>query len=323
MRKIAFRQHTPTTAAKILSMAKLPSFLPGNSGNSSASLPAVNGGVAIVTGASSGIGRATVAALAQLKASTHTGAHTGTHSYAPDRIIGTSRNPDTITDPVDGVDYLPLDLANPASIDEFAASALRFGPPTVLVNNAGESQSGPLEELPDDALHRLFEINVLGQVGVTKKILPEMRQRGAGRIVMVGSMLGSFPLAYRSSYVASKAAIKGFAFAARREVRPYGVGISVVEPGSINTGLSARRTKYVDLDGPYGAEFTTMLKNLDNNEANGISAERVAEEILKPITAARPNPLYATGSMAPVVLPLSRVLPTAAMHWLINRKHGL
>lgn len=189
-------------------MAKLPSFLPGNSSNSSASLPAVNGGVAIVTGASSGIGRATVAALAQLKASTHTGTHTGAHSgahsYAPDRIIGTSRNPDTITDPVDGVDYLPLDLANPASIDEFAASALRFGPPTVLVNNAGESQSGPLEELPDDALHRLFEINVLGQVGVTKKILPEMRQRGAGRIVMVGSMLGSFPLAYRSSYVASK-----------------------------------------------------------------------------------------------------------------------
>ena len=221
------------------------------------------------------------------------------------------------------MDYLPLDLEDPASIDEFATSALRFGPPTVLVNNAGESQSGPLEELPDDALHRLFEINVLGQVGVTRKILPEMRQRGAGRIVMVGSMLGSFPLAYRSSYVASKAAIKGFAFAARREVRPYGVGISVVEPGSINTGLSARRTKYVDLDGPYGAEFTTMLKNLDNNEANGISAERVAEEILKPITAARPKPLYATGSMAPVVFPLSRVLPTAAMHWLINRKHGL
>ncbi|WP_293819654.1 SDR family oxidoreductase, partial [uncultured Corynebacterium sp.] len=278
-------------------------------------LPTVSGGVAIVTGASSGIGRATVAALAELK--------TSAGSYTPDRIIGTSRNPDSITDPIDGVEYLPLDLEDPASIDEFTTRALALGPPTVLVNNAGESQSGPLEELPDDALHRLFEINVLGQVGVTKKILPAMRQQGAGRIVMVGSMLGSFPLAYRSSYVASKAAIKGFAFAARREVSPFGVGMSVVEPGSINTGLSTRRTKYVDLHGPYGAEFTTMLTNLDNNEANGISAERVAEEILKPITSTHPKPLYATGSMAPVVFPLSRVLPTSAMHWLINRKHGL
>ncbi|SUY84067.1 dehydrogenase related to short-chain alcohol dehydrogenases [Corynebacterium jeikeium] len=294
-------------------MTKLSSILPFPS----LPLPAVNGGVAIVTGASSGIGRATVAALAELRSSGEAGA------YVPDRIIGTSRNPDSITDPIDGVDYLPLDLEAPTSIDEFATRALALGPPTVLVNNAGESQSGPLEELPNDALHRLFEINVLGQVGVTKKILPAMRAQGAGRIVMVGSMLGSFPLAYRSSYVASKAAIKGFAFAARREVQPFGVGMSVVEPGSINTGLSARRTKYVDLQGPYGAEFTTMLKNLDNNEANGISAERVAEEILKPITAARPKPLYATGSMAPVVFPLSRVLPTSAMHWLINRKHGL
>lgn len=289
-------------------MAKISSILPTPLSFHSP-LPAVEGGVAIVTGASSGIGRATVAALAEL----------GTHS----RIIGTSRNPNTITDPIEGVDYLPLDLADPASIDEFATRALSFGPPTVLVNNAGESQSGPLEELPGDALRRLFDINVLGQVGVTQKILPAMRQRGAGRIVMVGSMLGSFPLAYRSSYVASKAALKGFAFAARREVWPFGVGMSVVEPGSINTGLSARRTKYVDLRGPYAAEFATMLKNLDNNEANGIPAERVAEEILKPITAAYPKPLYATGSMAPVVFPLSRVVPTAAMHWLINRKHGL
>lgn len=306
-----------------MSMAKLSSILPFPS----RPLPAVKGGVAIVTGASSGIGRATVAALAELKNAATTGgpssASAAAGTYVPDRIIGTSRNPDNITDPVDGVEYLPLDLEDPASIDEFATRALALGPPTALVNNAGESQSGPLEELPDDALHRLFEINVLGQVGVTKKILPTMRQQGAGRIVMVGSMLGSFPLAYRSSYVASKAAIKGFAFAARREVQPFGVGISVVEPGSINTGLSTRRTKYVDFQGPYGAEFTTMLTNLNNNEANGISAERVAEETLKPITATRPKPLYATGSMAPVVFPLSRVLPTATMHWLINRKHGL
>ena len=140
---------------------------------------------------------------------------------------------------------------------------------------------------------------------------------------MVGSMLGSFPLAFRSSYVASKAAIKGFAFSSRRELRPFGIGMSVMEPGSINTGLSARRSKYVDPQGPYGDEFQTMLSKLDRNEATGISAERVAEEILKAITDERPRPLYAAGSKAQLVFPLARVLPSEALHGLINRKHGL
>ncbi|UBI06851.1 SDR family oxidoreductase [Corynebacterium falsenii] len=262
--------------------------------------------LAIVTGASSGIGRATALALS---------------SDATLRVIGTSRNPGDCREPFD---MLPLDLADPDSIASFAESVLAMGTPAVLVNNAGESQSGPFEELPRAALERLFQTNVLGQVDLTQKLLPAMREAGYGRIVMVGSMLGSFPLAYRSSYVASKAALRGFAFSLRREVSPFGVGVSVVEPGSINTGLSQRRTKYANLEGPYGAEFSTMLDHLDANEARGISPERVAREILKAIEAPKaPRPLYAVGSMAPLVFPLARVLPTAWMHRIINRKHGL
>ena len=80
---------------------------------------------------------------------------------------------------------------------------------------------------------------------LTQLMIPAMRARGYGRVVMVGSMLASFPLAYRSSYVASKAAIKGFATAARFELSPFGVWLTTVEPGSINTGISQRRTKYI------------------------------------------------------------------------------
>lgn len=273
-------------------------------------LPVPKDGVAIVTGATSGIGLATAAALAQQQDANY-------------HVIGTTRDPAKVIDPLPGVEYLQLDLEQPESIANFCQEALQRGTPSVLVNNAGESQSGPLEELPREALERLFQVNVIGHIDVTQRLLPAMRDAGRGRIIMVGSMLGSFPLAFRSSYVASKAAIKGFTFSSRRELRPFGVGMSVMEPGSINTGLSARRTKYVDLDGPYGKEFTTMLKHLDRNEATGITPERVAEEILQAVFSERPEPLYAAGSNSTAVFPLARVLPTELMHWIINRKHGI
>ena len=294
----------------ITSMSKLSPFLPELR---SPVMPAVTGDIAVVTGTSSGIGRAVAAALAYPSS-------TDAPSFT---VIGTSRNPDSIENPLPNVEYMALDLEDPNSIESFAAEVLQRGTPAVLVNNAGESQSGPLEELPHDALSRLFQLNVLGQIQLTQKFLPAMRAAGKGRITMVGSMLGSFPLAFRSSYVASKAALKGFAFAGRRELRPFGINLSVMEPGSINTGLSARRTKYVDAQGPYRTEFSTMLRNLDHNEATGTSAERVAQEIMKSILDQRPRPLYAAGSMAPLVFPLARVLPRETVHWLIARKHGL
>lgn len=272
------------------------------------SLPVPDSGVAIVTGATSGIGEATARALV---------------ARGGFRVIGTSRDASRVSSPIAGVEYMSLDLGDPRSIERFAVRVLECGVPSVLINNAGESQSGPLEELPREALERLFQVNVIGHIDLTQRLLPAMRQAGVGRIVMVGSMLASFPLAFRSSYVASKAAIKGFAFACRRELAPFGVGVSVMEPGSINTGLSARRTKYVDETGPYAADFGTMLGKLDKNEAGGISPDLVAGEIMAAVFAQRPAPLYAKGSMAEVVFPLSRVLPREVLHKLINRKHGL
>lgn len=273
-------------------------------------LPVATDGVAVVTGATSGIGLATAAALVQ-------------RQDVNFHVIGSTRDPSKVVDPIPGVEYLQLDLEQPDSIARFCEQVLERGTPSVLVNNAGESQSGPLEELPREALERLFQVNVIGHVDVTQRLLPAMRDAKKGRIVMVGSMLGSFPLAYRSSYVASKAAIKGFAFSSRRELRPFGIGMMVMEPGSINTGLSARRTKYVNEKGTYGKEFTKMLTKLDRNESIGITPELVADEIIDAILSERPKPLYAKGSLAEVVFPLARLLPEETMHWIINKKHGL
>ncbi|UGQ10422.1 SDR family oxidoreductase [Yinghuangia sp. ASG 101] len=260
--------------------------------------------VALVTGASSGIGAATAALLAH-------------HGY---RVHGTTRAPDAITNPVPGVEYVPLDLTSESSIEACAAAC---GPVDVLVNNAGESQSGPLEELPMAAVRRLFETNVFGAIHLTQLLTPAMRARHYGRVVMVGSMLASFPLAYRSSYVASKAALRAFTTAARREFAPYNVALTTVEPGSINTGISDRRTHYVAEDSPFADEHATMLHALNTNEAHGIPPEAVAATILKAINSRRPKPLYAVGSNAPVVFTLRRLLPRTTTEHLTARRHGL
>ncbi|WP_278313459.1 SDR family oxidoreductase [Lolliginicoccus levis] len=261
---------------------------------------------ALVTGASSGIGLATAAALVQ-------------RGY---RVIGTSRDPSSIPESLrlPGVEYLRLDLADEVSL---AALAGQAGAVDVLVNNAGESQSGPLEELPREALERLFQVNVIGAVRLTQLLLPGMRERRFGRVVMVGSMLASFPLAYRSSYVASKAAIKGFAEAARLELAPFGVGITTVEPGSINTGISERRTKYLREDSPYSEGFTTAISTLDAKEATGITADQVAARIIEAIEASSPAPFYAVGSNAPVVFVLKRLAPRRLVEKIVARKFGL
>lgn len=262
------------------------------------------GRTALVTGASSGIGAAVAAALVE-------------RGY---RVFGTSRNPETVSARVPGVEYLALDLTD---YDSVAACAEAAGEVDVLVNNAGESQNGPVEELPMDAVERVFRLNVFGAVRLTQLLLPGMRARGYGRVVMVGSMLASFPLAYRSSYVASKAAMKGFSDAVRREVSPFGVGVTTVEPGSINTGISERRTQYVGERSAFREEYQTMVDSLNANEAKGISAERVARTVVGAIEAKRPRPLYAVGSNAPLVFALRRLLPRAAMLRIVARKHGL
>jgi NAD(P)-dependent dehydrogenase (short-subunit alcohol dehydrogenase family) len=257
---------------------------------------------ALVTGASSGIGKATAAVLVA-------------RGY---RVIGTSRKPQD--QPPGEVEFVALDLTSPESVESLAPVLATVD---VLVNNAGESQSGPFEELPGDVLRRLFEINVFGPVRLAQLALPGMRQRGYGRVVMVGSMLASFPLSYRSSYVASKAALRGFASAARHEFSPFGVWLTTVEPGSINTGISERRTSYSSPDSPHRADYDRMLAALDRNESAGTPASRVAATIVKAIEADHPKRQYAVGSNAPVSFAGRRLLPASVIEKLTHRRHGL
>lgn len=261
---------------------------------------------ALVTGASSGIGRAIASALVA-------------RGYS---VVGTSRDPARI--PPDsrlaGVDYVPLDLHDTASIEALPSLV---GDIDILVNNAGESQCGPLEDLPIASIEELFQLNVFGPVRLTQLFLPGMRARHYGRVVMVGSMLASFPLAYRSSYVATKAAVKAFSDAARFETSPFGVWLTTVEPGSINTGIAERRATFLADGSPYAADFRTVLAALDRHSHAGIQPEVVAELAISAIEAENPRPLYAVGSQAPLLFALKRLAPRTVVEKLIARGHDL
>lgn len=262
-----------------------------------------------MTGASSGIGLA----VARL------------FSERGLRVIGTSRNPDGLTADrrIPGVEYLPLDLADRASVQACAGLTAELGGVDVLVNNAGESQLGPLEDTPIEAIERLFATNVFGQIQLTQLLLPQMRAREFGRIVMVGSMLASFPQPFRSAYVASKAALRGFVSAARGEVSPYGVRMTVVEPGYVRTGIGDRRTRYLADGSPYADRFGTVADRMAKYDAGGISAKKVATRIAKVAAEPDPKPLYAVGSNAPVVFALRRVLSRRTVERMMARRVGL
>ncbi|MGW0248419.1 hypothetical protein ACWDYH_17485 [Nocardia goodfellowii] len=136
-------------------------------------------------------------------------------------------------------------------------------------------------------------------------------------------MLASFPLPYRSSYVATKAVLRGFATAARFEESPYGVWLTTVEPGQIDSGLRERRTRYLADGSSHTAELERFMTALDRKQAAGTTPDRVARTIVTAISAARPHPLYAIGSNAPAAFALHRILPRGLMEHVTARAYGI
>jgi NAD(P)-dependent dehydrogenase (short-subunit alcohol dehydrogenase family) len=272
---------------------------------------------AVVTGASSGLGRATAVAL----------------RAAGYRVVGTCRNPGKVADPVDGVHYIPLELGDPASVEAAAAAALSFlgdGTPgaepavDLLVNNAGERLLGSFEETDPAALTHVLAVNVVGTVQLTQLMLPGMRARGRGHVVNVGSLMTQFPVGYRSAYVASKAALRGLTLAARQELGPLGVRICLVEPAYYRTAAPANRTAHPPAAGsPYTAGYAAALNGTAKGDDRAGDPADVAARILAIARDPDPAPIHAVGRGAPLLLVARRLLPDRTVERLIMRRYGL
>src|SRR6476646_11052005 len=179
--------------------------------------------VALVTGASSGIGKAAGLALVQ----------------AGFDVVGTSRHASRIL-PVPGVTFLDLDVTSDGSVSTLVRGVIeRFGRIDVLVNNAGTGAAGAAEESSVAQDQRVFDINFFGLVRMTKAVLPPMRAQGRGRIINISSVLGLVPAPYMAVYAATKHAIEGYSESVDHEVREHGVRVLLVEPAYTKTGFEA------------------------------------------------------------------------------------
>ncbi|MCP3782306.1 oxidoreductase [Micromonospora sp. A3M-1-15] len=240
----------------------------------------------LITGTSSGIGRATVRRLAR----------------RPDlTVYATARNLDAIADLADsGARLLALDVTDEDSMRAaVAAVEAVHGHVDVLVNNAGYGEYGPIEETPLDRVRAQFETNVFGLARLTQLVLPGMRRAGRGRIVNVSSMGGRLVFPGGGYYHASKYAVEAISDALRQEVRPFGVDVAVVEPGLIRTGFGAVASSSLgagaDPTGPYRRMVETVdavMARSYRNRLLSATPDTVARVIERAVTGRRPRTRY-------------------------------
>ncbi|MCZ7438889.1 oxidoreductase [Micromonospora sp. WMMC241] len=240
----------------------------------------------LITGTSSGIGRATVARLAR----------------RPDlTVYATARKVDAIADLADtGARLLPLDVTDEASMRaavEVVEAA--HGQVDVLINNAGYGEYGPIEETPMQRVRAQFETNVFGLARLTQLVLPGMRRAGRGRIVNVSSMGGRLVFPGGGYYHASKYAVEAVSDALRQETRPFGIDVAVIEPGLIRTGFGAVAASSLgagaDPAGPYHRMVAAVDAAMAKSYRSRLLAappEAVARTIERAVVARRPRTRY-------------------------------
>ena len=259
----------------------------------------------LITGCSTGIGRATAKRFAAQ----------GWPVYA------TARRPDTLADLGDlGAKVLPLDVTDEASMLEAVAMVeAEHGAVGVLVNNAGYGLEGPFELVSMDEVRRQFETNVFGLVRLTQLVLPRMRAQGWGRIVNLSSMGGRLTFPGGGYYHATKYAVEALSDALRYEVRPFGVRVVVVEPGPVVTqfGDTAVDT-VVGGDHPEYGPFVTGLKRRITDAYDGWMTrladgpDDIARVIERAAASDRPRARYLVGAPAKSLVTLRRILPDRA-----------
>lgn len=254
-------------------------------------------GVALVTGASSGIGAATAERLAR----------------AGYTVFGTSRRAAPAAQRP--FEMLILDVTDDASVEAAVGEVMRrAGCLDLLVNNAGFGVApAGAEESSIEQVRSIFDTNFFGVVRLTRAVLPQMRRQGSGRIINMGSVLGFLPMPYGALYSATKHAIEGYSESLDHEVRTQGIRVSVIEPAYTKTPFDANFLEPdMKLD-VYQEARAVVSKRVDAVMATATEPAVVAEVVLKAAIAANPKRRYTAGALATRLQWLRRFAPASMM----------
>jgi NAD(P)-dependent dehydrogenase (short-subunit alcohol dehydrogenase family) len=273
-------------------------------------------GAVVITGASTGIGRASALELDSR----------GFHVFA-----GVRREQDAqdLRAERPSLEPLHIDVTDDASIEaarDHVAAAVGEQGLAGLVNNAGIAVPGPLEHLPLDEIRRQLEVNLIGQIAVTQAFLPLLR-KARGRIVNIGSIGGRVALPLLGPYAASKHAMEGISDSLRRELRPWGIEVSLVRPGPIATEIWERGNASADdllekmpsAEEHYGPAIQAARKFAEQRTREAVPASTVAEVVAHAMTADRPRTRYLVGPRTRAMATMRAVLPDRWFDAMLDR----
>lgn len=255
--------------------------------------------VVLVTGASSGIGKAAALELSRC----------GCTVYAAARRVGEME--DLLQH---GINIMALDVTDEKSmVDCVSRIVVNEGRVDVLVNNAGYGSYGALEDVPIDEARRQFEVNLFGLARMTQLVLPSMRRNKSGRIINISSMGAKIYTPFGSWYHSTKFALEGLSDSLRLELAPFGIDVVLVEPGCIKTqweGIAMDNLTKNSAKGAYVDRAKRFADNMSKLYSGNITApEKVAQTIAKAAMAHRPKTRYVVGYLA---------RPVIFMRWLLG-----
>jgi NADP-dependent 3-hydroxy acid dehydrogenase YdfG len=268
--------------------------------------------IVLVTGCSTGIGRAVARAL---KARGH-------------RPFATARRLESIADlAAEGIETLALDVNAPPSIAAAVGALVgRAGRIDAVVNNAGINVFGPVAELPLEEIRSIFETNVLGLVAVTQAVFPHMAERRAGRFINVGSVVGILPTPFAAAYCASKAAVHSLSEAFRMEAKPFGIDVVVVQPGGVTSHIADSSSRGLErFSAPpsrYHRVYAGIRKRANASQKGAMPTDAFAEELVKRAFASKAPRVIRLGAGSDT-LPKLAALPGAVRDAGISRTYGL
>ncbi len=263
--------------------------------------------VALITGVSSGIGRATATALVS----------------AGYRVFGTMRDPARLGQDLGTVELIPMDVRDENSTSSAVKYVVdRAGWIDVLVNNAGIALFGSAEETSIEEAKQLFETNFFGVLRLTQLVLPVMRSQRSGRIVNISSVVGFLPAPYMAVYAASKHAIEGYSESLDHELRQFGIRVSLIEPGFTRTALGHNEQTAAQPVEAYSGERGLALEAINHAISSGDDPATVASVVVKALRG-EPRVRYQAGREAKMLDRLKKWAPSKLLDNGLRKQFGL